>query len=140
MLTIREADFRWDGPEIRRVRLTVFVVEQRVPEALELDERDPHCLHVLAMIDGQAVGTGRIDLDSGGKIGRVAVIATHRCRGVGSELMSALHRIALRRGLRTVWCHAQVSAAPFYTRLGYSMAGPTFEEAGIQHVRMVRAF
>lgn len=140
MLTIREADFILDGPDIREVRLTVFVTEQRVPETLELDDRDRHCVHVLAVLDGRVVGTARIDLASGGKIGRVAVLAAHRGRGVGTELMRVLHRIAARRGLRSVWCHAQTSAAPFYRRLGYAATGPNFEEAGIEHVRMVRSF
>ncbi|WP_141291923.1 GNAT family N-acetyltransferase, partial [Ideonella azotifigens] len=33
----------------------------------------------------------------------------------------------------------QTSAAPFYSRAGFTSRGPVFEEAGIQHVEMVRA-
>jgi predicted GNAT family N-acyltransferase len=35
--------------------------------------------------------------------------------------------------------HAQLSAAPFYTRAGFVERGPVFEEAGIPHVEMARA-
>jgi len=37
-----------------------------------------------------------------------------------------------------VWCHAQVSAVPFYLRLGYRITSEPFDEAGIEHVRMER--
>jgi len=37
-----------------------------------------------------------------------------------------------------VLLHAQLSAAPFYARAGFSQRGPIFDEAGIPHVEMVR--
>src|SRR5690606_9511514 len=121
---------------IRAIRFAVFVDEQHVPAPLEMDERDPECIHVLAFVDGRPVGTGRLDLDKRGKIGRVAVLADARRRGVGRALMERLHDIATRSGLADVWCNAQVSAAPFYERLGYEVVSEVFDEAGIDHVRM----
>jgi predicted GNAT family N-acyltransferase len=50
--------------------------------------------------------------------------------------MQRLHAIAREAGLPSVWCHAQLTAVPFYERLGYARLGATFEEAGIEHVRM----
>jgi predicted GNAT family N-acyltransferase len=50
--------------------------------------------------------------------------------------MAAAHELARQRGLERVWCNAQVSAVPFYARLGYRIEGERFEEAGIEHVRM----
>jgi predicted GNAT family N-acyltransferase len=135
-LCVREAGYAEDFAEIRRIRFAVFVREQGVPASLEMDERDPECLHVLAYLAETPVGTGRIDIDAGGKIGRVAVEAARRRLGVGRAIVQALHDIATRRGLMRVWCHAQVSAAPFYLRLGYRIVGGEFEEAGIAHVRM----
>ena len=57
------------------VRIEVFVDEQKVPIELEQDDRDTFCLHVLAIIDDQPIGTGRIDIEKGGKIGRIAVLS-----------------------------------------------------------------
>lgn len=132
---VRTADFGADYADIRRLRVEVFVEEQGVPEELELDDRDAACTHVLAFDDaGVAVGTGRIDID--GKIGRVAVIRAARRTGVGRAMMDLLHRVARERGLAEVWCHAQLSARRFYTRLGYSQLGDVFVEAGIEHVEM----
>ncbi len=138
-LEVTLARYETDFAAIRGVRLVVFVNEQRVPVDIELDERDRHCVHVLAHdAAGRPVGTGRIDLDVGGKIGRVAVLAEARGTGVGTELMQKLHEIAQRAALASVWCNAQLSAAPFYSKLGYRVTSEPFLEAGISHVRMHR--
>ena len=48
-------------------------------------------------------------------------------------------KAARARGDREVVLHAQLSAAPFYARAGFSERGEVFEEAGIPHVEMVRS-
>jgi predicted GNAT family N-acyltransferase len=135
-LLVRDADFSADFASIRHVREIVFIDEQRVPRELEFDERDPLCRHVLAFDGETPVGTGRLDLAYGGKVGRVAVVATHRRSGVGAAVMQRLHAIAHDARQPRLWCNAQLTAVPFYERLGYVTSGPTFLEAGIEHVRM----
>src|SRR5437879_1779100 len=52
----------WDelGEEARRIRLEVFVAEQRVPLELEFDSMDPVSVHALASRPaGAALGTDR---------------------------------------------------------------------------------
>jgi predicted GNAT family N-acyltransferase len=138
-LLIRVADLDTDFAAIELVRETVFLVEQRIPKDLEFDDRDPVCVHLLALERDAPIGTARLDLALGGKIGRVAVLATHRRRGVATALMQRLHEIAREHGLRSVWCNAQRSAVPLYERLGYEVTSAPFDEAGIEHVRMQRA-
>ena len=135
-MRVRDADFTADFAIIHRLRETVFIDEQRVPRELEFDERDPLCHHVLVFDGDLAVGTGRLDLENGGKVGRVAVVATHRRSGVGTAVMEKLHAIAREQKHANVWCNAQLTAVPFYERLGYVSSGPVFQEAGIDHVRM----
>lgn len=135
-MLVRDADFTADFASIRHVRETVFVDEQRVPRELEFDDRDPLCVHVLVFEGDAPVGTGRLDLAYGGKVGRVAVLATHRRSGVGAALMNRLHDIAREQRLTHLWCNAQLTAVPFYERLGYVRSGPIFVEAGIDHVKM----
>jgi predicted GNAT family N-acyltransferase len=138
-MKITVADFERDYIAIRGVRFAVFVDEQRIPRELEMDDRDAACVHWLATDErGNAVGTVRLDVEAGGKIGRLAVLARERRRGVGRALMESAHELARGRGLSNVWCHAQASAAPFYAGLGYRITGGPFEEAGIEHVRMER--
>jgi predicted GNAT family N-acyltransferase len=135
-LRVRDADFTADFASIRHVRSTVFIDEQRVPLELEFDDRDAHCRHVLAFDGDAPIATGRLDVDYGGKVGRVAVVATHRRTGVGRAIMLRLHAIAREQRLPRLWCNAQLTAVPFYLGLGYRTVGAQFVEAGIDHVRM----
>ena len=136
--TIRIADFEVDEPTIRDIRFKVFVDEQHVPPEIEMDDRDPHCVHLLAFAGDEAIATARIDIQNSGKVGRLAVIPIWREHGIGRSLMDRCHTIAADHGLDTVWCHAQVTAVPFYAKLGYEPEGELFDEAGIQHRRMHR--
>ncbi len=135
---VRPADFPRDRRLILPIRIAVFVQEQGVPLDIEADDRDPACAHALAYAGRRPIGTGRIDLEQGGRIGRVAVLAPYRRAGAGAALMSHFHRVALAHGLTRVWCHAQRAAVPFYERLGYAVASAPFEEAGIEHVTMTK--
>lgn len=137
-ITIRSVDFAAGEPDLRAVRFEVFVDEQRVPAEIEMDDRDPDCVHFLALEGERPVGTVRIDLGKAGKVGRLAVLADFRGRGIGTALMEACHAVARSRGLETVWCHAQVAAEPFYRSLGYLAEGEQFDEAGIPHRRMTK--
>ncbi len=136
-LLVRIADYDADEAALRAIRFAVFVDEQQVSEELEIDDTDPRCIHVLAFDGDEPVGTGRIDLAESGKVGRVAVVASRRGQGVGTALMSLIHGVARENTLDQVWCNAQVSALPFYERLGYRVtSAEPFDEAGIPHVRM----
>lgn len=131
---------RWSDaePDLRRIRHQVFVVEMRVPEALEWDDADAASLHALAVdAHGAAIGCARLLPD--GHIGRVAVLVPWRGRGVGSALLQALVDRARARGDRRVMLNAQVAAIPFYERHGFVAHGDAFDEAGIAHRTMARA-
>lgn len=126
-----------------RLRRTVFIEEQGVPEADELDDLDGVCRHFLATPTaasgpGEAIGTARLlflDADTA-KAQRVAVLAEHRGQGVGAALMFALEGEAARAGTTTVLLASQLSAVKFYQRLGYRTEGEVFVDAGIDHVLM----
>lgn len=120
------------GAEAGRIRLEVFVEEQKVPLEEELDARDAQCLHAIAYdAGGRAMGTGRLLPD--GHIGRMAVRKPWRGQGVGSLLLTALMDAARRRGDAEVVLDAQLQARPFYARHGFVEEGETFMDAGIPH-------
>lgn len=124
--------------DLRQVRDAVFVQEQRVPVEIERDALDAVCTHVLATdVDGRPLGTGRLAPD--GKIGRMAVLASHRGQGIGVALLRALIARARELGLREVHLHAQVDAEGFYAAEGFLPVGDRFEEAGIVHQAMQRS-
>ncbi len=132
--------------EALQVRRQVFVQEQGVDEAIEIDEHDADpavvtsCIHVLARLDGSAVATGRLLLGDGPEheahIGRVAVLASQRGLGTGRAIMAALHDIARGLGYGEAALSAQSHAVGFYESLGYVAQGDEYFEAGIPHREM----
>jgi predicted GNAT family N-acyltransferase len=123
------------------IRRTVFQDEQRVPAELEFDADDEHAVHVIADVNGEIVGTGRVVLHrEHAKIGRMAVLARWRGHGVGRLLLDALLHEAAQRGVVRALLHAQVHAIGFYAQAGFTAVGEEFEEAGIPHRKMERSF
>ncbi len=120
------------------LRRRVFIEEQGVPEADELDGRDGECTHFLARdVRGAAVGCARLRPYGGKlKVERVAVLPELRGSGLGRALMDAVEERArtLRRG--SLFLHAQVAVVGFYEKLGWVSVGDVFEEAGIAHRKM----
>jgi predicted GNAT family N-acyltransferase len=137
-IDIKTVSWQVEQSALKDVRVAVFVQEQNVPVDIEMDDRDDKCVHVLAQHNNLPVGTGRIDLQYDGKIGRVAVLKAHRGQGIGVAMMSALEAIARQAGLTHVWINAQISAQSFYQKQGYVASGDTFLEADIVHCRMTK--
>lgn len=127
-------------PELRAVRNAVFVHEQRIPAELEWDADDARAVHALVTGPGhQPIATGRLLLNGEqARIGRMAVLAAWRGRGVGTAVLHGLLDEARRHGVRRVVLHAQTTAVPFYERFGFVRAGDEYPEAGIPHYRMTR--
>jgi predicted GNAT family N-acyltransferase len=68
-------------------------------------------------------------------------MAVHRLlRGAnfGRDVLLALLDAARHRGDAEVMLHAQCEAEGFYRRLGFTARGDVFQEAGIDHIEMVR--
>jgi YbgC/YbaW family acyl-CoA thioester hydrolase len=134
---------RWSelGESARKIRSQVFVDEQRIPAEMEWDGADDGCMHALACNRfGMPLATGRMleHVPGVAKIGRMAVLAPMRGGHIGRAVLDALLQHARARGDREALLHAQLGAAPFYSRAGFIARGPVFEEAGIPHVEMVR--
>jgi len=123
----------------RALRQVVFIEEQGVSEADEVDDRDGEAVHLLATRDGRPVGSARL-LRHGdvGKIGRVCVLKDMRGTGLGAALMhAAVAQFRATPGVTRVKLGAQVHALAFYEKLGFSAVGDEFIDAGIRHREMV---
>jgi predicted GNAT family N-acyltransferase len=124
-----------DSDTLMRLRTRVFVEEQKVSAALEIDGKDTECQHVKAIVDGVVIGTGR--LLSNGFIGRMCVLAEYRNRNIGTMMLENLVRQALDSGHQKVLLNAQSYIIPFYQKFGFRIDSEEFIEAGILHRRMV---
>ena len=125
----------------RALRRTVFIEEQGVSEADEIDDLDDTATHLLATLHGTPVGSARL-LTHGhtGKIGRVCVLPAQRGTGLGAALIrAAVAHFKTQPGITTIKLGAQTRALGFYEKLGFAAQGPIFDDAGIPHREMVMA-
>ena len=139
---IRVRDLR-DLDAAFTVREKVFVAEQGVPADLECDAHDrlPTTRHYLAWSpNGQPAGAARWrPTDHGVKLERFAVLPAFRNQQIGEAL---LRKVLADVRVETpdaaqVYLHAQLRAVSLYERAGFQKMGKVFEEAGIQHYKMV---
>ena len=117
------------------LRRTVFMEEQGVSLADEIDGFDDEALHMLALLDAKPVGCARI-LISGetAKIGRVCVLKDARGKGLGAAIITAcLDTARQQSGLARAQLGAQTHAVPFYEKLGFAAFGPVYDDAGLPH-------
>lgn len=130
------ASWEVDLAALRAVREQVFLVEQQIPPDEEWDALDAKSHHVLARDrEGRPIGTGRLTPQH--MIGRMAVLAEWRGKGVGEAIMHVLFEQARALRYPLIHLHAQSHAIAFYAKLGFAPYGDEFDECGIAH-RMMR--
>lgn len=124
--------------EARIVRETVFIKEQKIDPELEYDTLDPDCVHFVGTVDGVPVTTARLRPveETVGKVERVATVESARGNGYAARVMLEIEQVAKSMGLRELKLGAQLTALPFYEKLGYEAYGPAFLDAGIPHRMM----
>ena len=119
----------------RALRRKVFIEEQGVSEADEVDDLDDQAIHLLATEDGTPLGSARLlVLGETGKVGRVCVLPGARGTGLGAALMrAAIAEFRKIPGVTKVKLGAQTHALGFYEHLGFTATGPEYLDAGIPH-------
>lgn len=129
---------------VHTLRWEVFVTEQGVLPAEELDGRDEleGTVHLIAVDDaGRDIGTARLlthdDQPGVVHVTRVAVRAGGRGHGVGRALMAELESIACHEfgsaGQVRIELSAQETALPFYESLGYEVGERRYLDARMWH-------
>src|SRR5882757_7492141 len=125
-----------DLEKVFAIRREVFVGEQNCPPELEW-EHEEESNHFLATVDGVPAGASRWrKTDKGYKLERFAVLKPYRGNGVGQALVQTVLN-DLPADAEYVYLHAQIDAVTLYLRFGFKKVGEQFEEAGIQHFKMV---
>ena len=139
-ITVKKVSSEKEMEQALRIRIRVFVREQGVPAKVELDDDDERAVHLLACLKGRPVGTARVVIRGGqAKIGRMAVLKSHRRKKVGRKLLTRALFTAKKHGARKVYLHAQIAVLRFYESAGFRCVGPVFDEAGIAHRKMILA-
>lgn len=126
---------------ILTLRTDVFVVEQACPYP-EVDGKDPNCLHLLGMDNGELVAYLRI-LPAGlsydeVSIGRVVIKSSHRGKGLGRPMMEqAIHFITNEWKESQIKIGAQAHLEKFYSSLGFEAVSEVYLEDDIPHLDML---
>ena len=137
MTEVRPARDQVEVDAALALRYEVFCVEQGVSLAEERDGRDGEALHLVVVEDGEVIGTCRLlAVGSEVKLGRMAVVPTHRGRGLAAELLVEADARARELQAQTITLAAQLGARALYERAGYASYGDVFLDAGIEHVMM----
>ena len=135
-ITIKQIDSQTELEKAFAIRKQVFCIEQNVPEEIEMDEFDAVATHILAYIDGKAVGTARWRFtDEGCKMERFAVLKEYRGKGVGKELVK--YTLEKLKDNNPIYLNAQESVIEFYKKFGFEVVGNRFFEADISHKKMI---
>ena len=121
----------------QQIRTAVFVQEQGVDASDEYDAFEEVSQHYLVIVDSKAVATARWRFTPDGiKLERFAVLKTHRGEGIGKYLVEQVIEEVLKHA-KPIYLHAQIQVVDFYQKLGFEKEGVLFEEAGIQHFKML---
>lgn len=118
------------------IRRKVFVEEQNCPPELEWEFED-ESTHFLGTIDNVPAGAARWRrTEKGYKLERFAVLPQFRGYGMGKALVRTVLD-NLPKEADYIYLNAQLTAIGLYEKFGFVKEGPQFEEAGIQHFKMV---
>jgi predicted GNAT family N-acyltransferase len=136
-LQVNKATTKEELEQVFAIRRTVFVDEQDCPPELEW-EHEEESIHFLATIDHQPCGACRWrQTDLGYKLERFAVLKEFRGKRVGQALVAAA-LADLPDDAHYIYLNAQLTAMPLYAKFGFVAEGEHFDEAGIQHSKMVK--
>ena len=125
-----------DLQNVFAIRRKVFVDEQNCPPELEWEFED-ESTHFLGLVNDIPAGTARWrKTNKGYKLERFAVLMEFRNLGMGKTLVSAVLE-NLPEDADYIYLNAQITSIGLYQKFGFKKEGVQFEEAGIQHFKMV---
>jgi predicted GNAT family N-acyltransferase len=134
---VRPARDRDEVDQALALREQVFCVEQGVPLAADQDGLDDLAVQIVVVESGRVIGTCRVLVEGDvGRLGRMAVEAGSRGRGLGAAILAAAERSARDAGAGLMRLHAQRYIEHLYAAAGYTPYGEPFVEEGIPHVGM----
>ncbi len=118
------------------VRGMVFVVEQKIDYEIEFDGLDGECVLFIVYKNQKPVAAARL---YGNKVGRVATLKEYRKQGIATALMQFIENYATLHQIEKLKLHAQLYVKDFYIHLGYQPVGAIFQEADIDHIKMIKS-
>ena len=103
------------------IRKQVFVIEQGIPQVLDLDGLDGSADHVLVTKGEELIATARLYYKRSGYavMARIAVLQTFRGLGVATKMVKALLDHTKQRNIKTIEIHAHQYLRSYYEKFGF---------------------
>ena len=113
------------------------------PRGSEKDDNEEKAIHIMALIDDEIVGIGRVHFNSDieAQIRYMAVEKEHRGKTIGSLVLKELEKRAKIGGAKYIILNARENAIKFYRKHDYEIereAHTLFES--IRHWKMRKVF
>lgn len=122
------------------LRYEVLYAPFGLPRELVAEHDRMACLHLIADVDGRLVGHARLYAQDGNaELHEVAVTKRARKKGVGTELVRELLRVAASLDRDSVQVDACCDSTRFFEKLGFEPVGDIFasERTGTPCRRLV---
>ena len=140
-VTIKQPESPGEFKQYFKLRWQILRAPWGEPEGSEVDDIETRCFHIMATGDGETIGVGRLQYNTGDKaqIRYMAVAVAYERSGIGRKIVDALEREAADKGVKTLVLDAREPAVGFYEKLGYRVEATSYVLFGeIQHYRMIK--
>lgn len=127
--------------DVIRIRVDVFIIEQKCQPGWEPDEQDKESRHFIAIVDDEIVSTARVRKTRSNemKIERMATKKEFRGKEISKGLVEYILQEIKKLRPKRIWMESQVQAKGFYEQLGFKvMSKKPYDlwDTGILHVEM----
>ena len=121
-----------------RIRVDVFIKEQKCEPWWEPDEDDKKSKHFIAIINNEIVATARVRETKSKeyKIERMAAKKEYRKKGIGKGLVNYIIGDINKINSKRIWMQSQVRAQKFYEKCGFKIISKSYKLYGIEHIDM----
>ena len=121
------------------VRGCVFVEEMEFPYEEEFDGTDSSAFHVLALEDGEPIGTSRVRyLDGAARLERICVRKSYRGQGLGDRLLSYTLSAVDQSGYKRSSVFADGRLVGWYRNHGFEIEREVTYANGTEGFEMLR--
>jgi len=123
---------------VRRIRKKVLEDEQGFPHEVNIDGNDHQAYHVLISEGRKPVATARLvqDQNRKGKIARIAILKSHRGKGLAKDLIRYIEKKAMHLGITSLLIEPHAYLENFFKQLGYQKLPGYTEVAGLRLIKL----
>ena len=121
-----------------RIRVDVFIKEQKCEPGWEPDEDDKVSRHFIAIVDDKIVSTARVREPAKRefKIERMATIKEYRGKHISIGLLNYMINKITKLKPKRIWIQSQVRSQKFYEKYGFKAISKPYDLYGIPHIDM----